>query len=51
MYIVISKLWFQEEEVKKQLKPLTPEERAVEKQRIQREQEEADLALAMEAFG
>ena len=41
----------QEELFKKQLKPMNPEERAAEKQRIQREQEEADLALAMEAFG
>ena len=48
---ILNRLLLQEEELKKQLKPLTPEERAVEKQRIQREQEEADLALAMEAFG
>ncbi len=30
---------------------MAPAERAAEKLRIQREQEEADLALAMEAFG
>ena len=49
--INLSEFRSKEEELKKQLKPLTPQERAVEKQRIQREQEEADLALAMEAFG
>ncbi len=37
--------------MKASLRPLNPEERAAEKQRIQREQEEADLMLAMEAFG
>ncbi len=33
------------------MQPMSASEKAAEKMRILREQEEADLALAMEAFG